>query len=237
MLIIPAIDLLDGKCVRLYQGEYEKASVYSLDPVEQAQIFEQMGVKRLHIVDLNGAKEGKPINSAVIEKISKKTNLFIQVGGGIRTIETAERYLEKGVSKVILGSILAKNPDLTLEFIQKIGDRFLIGGIDFKDNYFLTDGWLSKSELTPLNLAKKMLDFGLKEFIFTDISKDGTLSGPNIAFYQTAVETLKGALVIASGGVGSNEDIMRLNQIKDLFGVIVGKAFYEKKIDLKKFDY
>jgi len=233
VLVIPAIDILDGKCVRLYKGEYENQTIYNESPLKQAQKFEQLGVKRLHIVDLNGAKEGSPVNIKIISEICLKTKMLIEVGGGIRTTETADSYLQSGVSKIILGSLLAKKPEIIPDFIRLFGKEKLIAGIDFKNNLFATDGWLETTGKDPLDIALELQKQGFGEFIFTDISKDGTLEGPNTLFYQNALSKLKTG-VIASGGIGNDGHLEDLSRLPGLTGVVVGKAYYENKITLKK---
>jgi phosphoribosylformimino-5-aminoimidazole carboxamide ribotide isomerase len=230
--IIPAIDLLDGKCVRLYKGSYENSTLYNEDPLALSQIFEDLGVKRLHIVDLNGAKEGKPVNHAIIQKIALRSKMLIEVGGGIRNLENAKKYRELGVGKIILGSVLVKNPELIPLFLSQIGRDNLIAGIDFQDNIFVINGWLENTQIKPHEYAIKLREMGFVEFIFTDVSKDGTLQGPNFNFYQKAcVELVTG--VIASGGIGCEEDLNKLSAIPGVSAAIVGKAYYENKINLK----
>jgi phosphoribosylformimino-5-aminoimidazole carboxamide ribotide isomerase len=233
VLIIPAIDILDGKCVRLYQGDYGQTTVYSENPLDQALYFEDMGVKRLHVVDLNGAKEGWPVNEEILNAICSRTNMLIETGGGIRNLETVGRYLELGVGKVILSSALVKNPGIATQIIEKFGKEVLIAGIDFKENRFAVGGWLETTSKDPLDFAAELKIKGVQEFMFTDISRDGTLSGANTEFYQRAVEKL-GSGVIASGGIGNDADLEELSQIPNLLGVVVGKALYEKKVDLKR---
>ena len=231
MLVIPAIDILNGQCVRLYKGSYEDVKVYHPDPVTQARELEQLGIKRLHLVDLNGAKEGTPVNRGIIEQICSRTALVLELGGGIRTLDTARLYLEAGVKKIILGSALVKTPDLALELMREFGNDVLVAGIDFKNDRVAISGWLETFDKNPLEFALELKSKGVAEFIFTDISKDGTLSGPNVGFYQKAVKAL-GSGVIASGGIGSDVHLGELKSIEGLFGVIVGKAFYENKVNL-----
>ncbi len=234
MKIIPAIDILNGKCVRLYKGKYEEVKVYHDSPLKQAQIFEHLGIKRLHIVDLDGAKVGEPVNKGIIKDICASTNLVVEAGGGIRNMKTVEAYIKLGVNKVILSSALAKNPGIAKEIISEFGEESFIAGIDFKNNKFAVSGWLETTEQTPLDFATYLKnEMGVKEYIFTDISKDGTLEGPNEEFYKEATAILSSG-VIASGGIGSDDDIEKLSKINGLSGVIVGKAYYENRVDLKK---
>lgn len=234
MQIIPAIDLLDGKCVRLFQGKYEESKIYNENPLSQAKIFEAMGIKRLHMVDLNGAKEGKPVNFDIVRQICSKTSLTVELGGGIRDLDTVKKYFEAGLSKVILGSVLTKDPKIVDDFLSKYPAEKLVAGIDFKNNQVAISGWLEKTTLDPLGFALILKQQGVEEFIFTDISKDGTLAGSNVGFYQKAGKALKSG-VIASGGIGSDADIEALLPIAGITGIIVGKAYYENKVDLKKF--
>lgn len=232
MLIIPAIDLLNGQCVRLHQGDYAKVTAYHESPLEQARIFEAQGITRIHMVDLDGAKEGKPVNRKAIEEVCSKTGLMVEAGGGIRTLETCALYLELGVKKVILGTALVKNPELAPEALAKFGAAAVIAGIDFRGEQTAVSGWLENAALPPLEFALKLRAEGMEEFIFTDISKDGTLTGPNIAFYQEAGRRL-GRGVIASGGVSGENDLKALSLMAGVSGVVVGKAYYEGRIDLK----
>lgn len=232
MQIIPAIDLLKGQCVRLYKGDYEQVKVYNEDPLDQALEFQQMGVKRLHLVDLDGAKLGSPFNKRWISDICSNTDMLIEVGGGIRDIETVESYLKLGVSKIIMSSALAKNPKIALDICKKFGNDVLVAGIDFKNNRFAVGGWLETTDQDPLDFALELKEYGVTEFMFTDVSKDGTLEGPNVEFYKKAVKNLKEG-VLASGGVGADSDLEELAKIEGLKAVIVGKAFYENKVDIK----
>jgi len=228
MEIIPAIDLRDGKCVRLTQGNYDKQNIYSDDPVTVAKRWKDSGATRLHVVDLDGAKAGAPQNESVIARIVNEGGLPVQLGGGIRSLEIASRLLGLGVDRVIFGSAALANPAIG-EIFSSLGERAVLG-IDAKDGMVAVHGWLDTSRITALELALDMQSKGARRIIFTDIAKDGMLAGPNIA----ATLALKNALnipVIASGGVSNIDDIAALIKI-DVEGVIVGKSLYEEKLSL-----
>ncbi len=229
MEIFPAIDLKDGKAVRLTKGLMESAKVYSSEPWELAKRFEEMGSKWLHIVDLNGAFAGEPKNIAQIEKIRKNTNLKIELGGGIRDEDTIKKYLDLGINRLILGSIAAREPKKVIN----LADKYPIAvGIDAKDGFVAVDGWGDSSGIKASELAKFYENSKIECIIATDISKDGTLSGLNIDFILE-IQNASKKRVIASGGVASVEDIKKVQQ-NGIYGVIIGKAFYEGKIDLEK---
>jgi len=229
MIIFPAIDLKDGQAVRLTKGLMNSAKVYSNEPYELAKRFEEMGAEWLHIVDLNGAFAGEPKNIEQIEKIRKNTNLKIQLGGGIRDEDTIKKYLDLGINRLILGSIAAKNPQKVIE----LADNYPIAvGIDAKNGYVAIDGWDKTEGIKAINLAKIYENSKIECIIATDISKDGTLSGLNIDFILDIQDASKKP-VIASGGVASEEDIKKVKE-NNIYGVIIGKAFYEAKIDLQK---
>ena len=229
MEIFPAIDLKDGKAVRLTKGLMESAKVYSDEPWEMAKRFEEMGSKWLHIVDLNGAFAGEPKNIEQIEKIRKKTNLKIQLGGGIRDEDTIKKYLDLGINRLILGSIAAREPQKVIN----LADKYPIAvGIDAKNGFVAVNGWGENSSIKASELAKIYENSKIECIIATDISKDGTLSGLNIDFILE-IQNASKKRVIASGGVASVEDIKKVKQ-NGIYGVIIGKAFYEGKIDLEK---
>jgi phosphoribosylformimino-5-aminoimidazole carboxamide ribotide isomerase len=229
MTIFPAIDLKDGQAVRLTKGLMNTAKIYSSEPWELAKRFEDMGAEWLHIVDLNGAFAGEPKNIDQIEKIRKNTNLKIQLGGGIRDEETIKRYLDLGINRLILGSIAAREPEKVIELAKKYP---IAVGIDAKDGYVAVDGWGKSEGIKATELAKKFKDSNIECIIATDISKDGTLSGLNIDFILDMMRA-SGKDLIASGGVASEEDIKKVKE-NNIYGVIVGKAFYEGRIDLEK---
>ena len=230
MHILPAIDLKDGQAVRLTKGLMDSAKIYSDEPWSVAKSFEDMGSKWLHLVDLNGAFAGEPKNLEQIKKIRKNCNLQLELGGGIRDEETIKRYIDLGIDRVILGSIALKNPD----FVNKMCQKYrVVVGIDAIDGFVAVEGWAEKSTMKATDLAKKFANIGVEAIICTDVGKDGMLSGVNVDF---TLEIAKASSVdtIASGGVKDIDDISKLLATKEVSGVIVGKAFYEGKIDLKK---
>ncbi len=230
MIIFPAIDLRGGKCVRLIQGDFDKETVYSDDPKATALKWQAAGAKFLHVVDLDGARAGEPKNLDAIKNILDAVEIPIEVGGGIRTLEDAERLLSLGVRRVILGSVAVENPALVAAAVQRFGDKIVVG-IDAKNGFVAVHGWEKSSSVTAGELAKKIAAAGVKTIIYTDISKDGMLSGVNAAAFVELAEA-SGAQIIASGGVRSIEDIRALKSA-DVAGVIVGKAIYTGSLDLK----
>ncbi|AEF16502.1 1-(5-phosphoribosyl)-5-((5-phosphoribosylamino)methylideneamino) imidazole-4-carboxamide isomerase [Thermoanaerobacterium xylanolyticum LX-11] len=229
MLIIPAIDIIDGKCVRLTMGDYEKSTVYYEKPDDAAKAWRDHGAKRIHIVDLEGAKEGRLVNLRSIEKIRKAFDNEIEVGGGIRNIETVSELFNLGVDYIILGSVAVHDRRLLLEITEKYKDKIIVG-IDAKDGYVATKGWLEKSHIKDDELAKEIKDIGLSTVIYTDIKKDGMMEGPNFDAIKNIVNTQLN--VIASGGIATLDDIRRLKDI-GAFGAIIGKALYTGRINLK----
>lgn len=234
MIIIPAVDIKNGKCVRLFQGEADKETIYAENPCDFAVKWEEEGASFLHIVDLDGAFSGQTVNLPVIENILKNTNnIKIEIGGGIRSLETIEKYLNAGAERVILGTKATDEKFLT-EAVKNFDDKIIVG-IDAKDGYVTTDGWVKKTDIKGIDFVKQMASFGVKRIIYTDITYDGTLKGPNLEGMREVVENTDIA-VIASGGVSKLEDIKNLNAINksNLEGVIVGKALYTKDLDLKE---
>ena len=234
MIIFPAIDLRDGKCVRLLRGDFAKETVYSSNPEDVALRWVREGAEYLHVVDLDGALVGKPQNTEVIKKILSSVQIPIEVGGGIRTLETIENTLELGVKRVILGSVAVQNRSLVKEACQRYRDRIVVG-IDAKDGITVIDGWGVSGGIPAVELAKELASFGLKTIIYTDISRDGTLSGVNIeATSKLAIES--GVDIIASGGVKSLEDIhaLKKREVDGIVGVIAGKSIYEGTLSLSE---
>ncbi|MBM7623290.1 1-(5-phosphoribosyl)-5-[(5-phosphoribosylamino)methylideneamino]imidazole-4-carboxamide isomerase [Sporohalobacter salinus] len=233
MDVIPAIDIKDGECVRLYKGDFEQKTVYG-QPLEMAELWKSKGATRLHIVDLDGALDGKPQNLDLISEIVDRVKLPLQVGGGIRDLAIIENYLNIGVERVIIGTAAIENPDLVVSAIDNFGSERIVVGIDAKNGYVATEGWLETSDTTAVELGKAMQQSGVKRVVFTDISKDGTLTGPNIeSTKELAHKTdLK---VIASGGVSKLTDIEALIALEKfgVEGVITGKALYSNNLDLK----
>ena len=199
MIIIPAIDILGGKCVRLFQGDYGRSTTYSLDPLEVALDFQQKGASLLHIVDLDGAREGSTINFGIISKIAAELDIPIEVGGGIRNREAIKKYLEIDILRVILGTIILEDFNFAKQAFEEFGNKIAVG-LDAKDGLLMTKGWIDKSGLNFFETAKKLEALGAKRFIYTDISKDGSLTGPNIKSLKKLIEEI-GSLFIAWGGV------------------------------------
>ncbi len=234
MEIIPAIDLLNGRCVRLNQGNYNEVTKFNSDPVKQAQSWERQGAKRLHLVDLDGAKTGEPINDLTIKQIKKSISIPIQLGGGIRNLDRAKELLEIGIDRIILGTIAIENPELIKVLSQEYPKRIAVG-IDAKEGMVATRGWLKQSEITSIELAKQLNELELAAIISTDISTDGTLKGPNIQALKEIAETSTNP-VIASGGIGSIADLISLAGLENegIEAIIVGRALYDGSIDLEE---
>ena len=234
--ILPAIDLLNGKCVRLRQGDYSQETVYSDTPAEQAKQWESDGAEILHLVDLDGAKEGKPVNIPAIKAITEAISIPCELGGGIRTIEDAKNVFDAGISRIILGTIACREPEIVDAMIAEFGADKIVIGIDAKDGKAAVSGWLEDSGIDAFELAAKFAKKGVKRFIYTDISTDGMLSGPNIEAQTKLCDTLPNCSIIASGGVSCANDIKLLAETerKNLEGVIVGKALYDGKTTLKE---
>ncbi len=229
MVIYPAVDIKDGKCVRLVQGKFDDVTVYSDNPIEIALKWEREGATYLHVVDLDGARTGEPKNLGVITGIAAKLGIPIQTGGGIRSMDTIEYLIGKGVARVILGTSAVKNPDLVKLALEKFGNHIAIG-IDARDGKVAIEGWERTSSFSAVDFAKKMEDMGAKTIIYTDISRDGMLAGPNLKAMEE-MATSVGIEVIASGGVSSVQDIIDLKNA-GVDGVIVGKALYTGNIKL-----
>ena len=230
MLIYPAIDLYGGKAVRLYKGDYTQMTVYNDNPVEVAQDFLRCGASRIHLVDLEGAKVGTTPNFDTVTAIKNATGLFCEIGGGIRSMETIDRYLSAGVDRVILGTAAVTEPGFVEQAVSKYGDKIAVG-IDIKDGFVAIKGWTEKSEENAFDFCEKMQKIGVKTLICTDISKDGAMQGTNHELYRQLSERFD-MNIIASGGVSSLEDVERLSKL-DIHGAIVGKAYYTGAIDLK----
>ena len=232
MEIIPAIDIIEGKCVRLTEGDYASKTVYAASPLEMAKQYESLGFKRLHLVDLDGAKAGKVTNWKTVEDIAAHTQLVLDFGGGVKTSAEVERIIGLGVQYVTVGSIAAKQPEEFKSWLTAFGtDKFFLGA-DVRDTKIMTGGWLDATEIEVLDFVRDYLNLGVNHFFCTDISKDGKLMGPSIDLYSTMIESLPGLHLVASGGVSSMEDLHALKSI-GCKGAIVGKAIYEGKIDLK----
>lgn len=232
MIIIPAIDILNGSCVRLVKGEYGSAHKVAADAVETAGMFEKQGAEYIHTVDLNGAKEGRTVNSELLCKIVKSVNIPVEIGGGIRDMSAVEFYLENGFSRVILGSAALKNPDLVKTAVKAFGSDHIAVGIDCKNGYVSASGWLETSEVHYIEFARIMEDCGVGNIIFTDISRDGTLTGPNLEQLKELSEAVS-VDITASGGVKDINDIKSLIKLK-LYGAIAGKAVYSGTLSVEE---
>ena len=231
MLIYPAIDLYEGKAVRLFKGDYEKMTVYSDHPLEIAEDFQAAGATCLHTVDLEGAKSGETPNLEVIRHIVRNTDLFTEVGGGIRSMQVIERYLDAGIGRVILGTAAVTDRPFLERAAADYKEKIAVG-VDIKDGYVAIKGWTEKSELNAFDFCKDLQQLGIHTIICTDISRDGAMKGTNVELYDKLKEMLD-MQIIASGGVSDMDDIRRLRAM-DLYGAIIGKAYYTGAIDLKE---
>ncbi|WP_152205212.1 1-(5-phosphoribosyl)-5-[(5-phosphoribosylamino)methylideneamino]imidazole-4-carboxamide isomerase [Marinobacter changyiensis] len=233
MLIIPAIDLKDGKCVRLRQGRMEDSTVFSDDPVDVATRWVDAGARRLHLVDLNGAFAGEPVNGEIVRAIARKyPELPIQIGGGIRSAETIEAYLQAGVQWVIIGTKAVKEPEFVTDMCRRFPGHIIVG-LDAKDGLVATDGWAEVSEVKATDLAKRFANDGVEAIVYTDISRDGMMQGVNVEATAALAEAC-GIPVIASGGVTNIDDLMQLADVADrgILGAITGRAIYEGTLDV-----
>ena len=231
MLIYPAIDLFEGKAVRLFKGDYKQMTVYSENPPEIAEDFASKGATHMHIVDLEGAKDGTTPNFETVLRIKQTSGLFCEVGGGIRSMETIDRYLSNGIDRVILGTAAVTEAGFVEKAVNAYGERIAVG-IDIKDGMVAIKGWTEKSDLTAFDFCKRMQDIGVKTLICTDISKDGAMKGTNHELYSELMRRFD-MDIIASGGVSGIEDIKRLRK-ENLYGAIIGKAYYIGAIDLSQ---
>ena len=231
MKIFPAIDIISGKAVRLLHGDYSKMTVYSDDPTLIARDFKASGAEFMHVVDLEGAKDGNTPNFETIKKLVTTSDLFVEVGGGIRNIETAKKYIDAGVGRVILGTAALSDREFLLRALDLYGEKIAVG-VDIKDSFVAIKGWVEKSNTPAMDFCRDLESIGVKTIICTDISKDGAMLGTNHELYRDLSEKI-GINVIASGGVSSIDDVKRLRSI-DLYGAIIGKAYYTKAISLKE---
>ncbi|MBR3592970.1 MAG: 1-(5-phosphoribosyl)-5-[Clostridia bacterium] len=230
MIIFPAIDLYDKKAVRLYKGDYQNMTVYSENPIEIARDFEATGATHIHMVDLEGAKDGTTPNLDIVSQVANETSLFVEIGGGIRDMATVEKYLLAGVGRVILGTAAVTNPEFLKEAVTKYGDKIAVGA-DVKDGFIAIKGWLEKSEKTLEDFLCDMQNIGVKYIICTDISKDGAMHGTNLELYKKISQKYS-MNITASGGVSSLDDVKKLREM-NIYGAIIGKAYYIGAIDLK----
>lgn len=231
MIILPAIDIKDGNCVRLLKGDFATVHKVAENYMETAESFEKSGASWIHMVDLDGAKEGKPVNAEIYFDVAKNTGLKVEVGGGIRTLDSVEYYISGGISRVILGSIALKNPQIVIDAVKEYGEKIAVG-IDAKNGMAAAEGWLEDSQVNYIDLSLEMVKAGVKNIIYTDISKDGTLSGVNLE-QLTSLQKAVGdkCFITASGGVRSLEDITACKKI-GLYGAICGKSLYSGTLDL-----
>lgn len=230
MIIFPAIDIIDGKPVRLYKGDFSTAKQVAADALETAYGFVKAGCEWIHMVDLDGSLKKEPVNADTFIAVAKETSLKVELGGGIRTMKDIDFYINNNISRIILGSVALKNPDLVKEAVQEFGDAIAVG-IDAKNGYVATEGWVEGSDVYFTDLAKRMEDMGVKTIIFTDIGKDGTLSGPNLE-QLVEINNAVSCDITASGGVTSMGDILALRD-KGLYGAICGKSIYEGTLQLR----
>ena len=231
MYIFPAIDLVSGKAVRLFKGDYDQITVYSHNPLDVARDFESKGAKFIHLVDLEGAKDGTTPNIEIVKQIANETDLFTEIGGGIRSIETVEKYLSNGVDRVILGTAAVKDEAFLKEALAKFGEKIAVG-IDIKDGFVAIKGWTESSGIDPFEFCEKMQNLGAQYIICTDVSKDGAMKGTNLELYRELSQKFK-VNITASGGVSTLEDVKELRKM-DIYGAIIGKAYYIGAIDLKE---
>lgn len=231
MIILPAIDIKDGNCVRLFKGDYSTVEKVAESPYSAAQSFADAGAKWIHMVDLDGAKDAKLVNADLISDVAKSSGLSVEVGGGIRDMSAIEYYLSRGINRVILGSAAVKNQQFVIDAVKEYSDRIVVG-IDAKNGMARAEGWIDNSEINYIELAKRMEDIGVKTIIFTDIEQDGTLAGPNLKQLDDLVHEVN-CDISASGGVAVLKDIINLAEL-DVYGAICGKAIYSGTLDLKQ---
>ena len=232
MFLFPAIDLYEGKAVRLYKGDYNQLTVYNDDPTAVAKDFAAAGATHIHIVDLEGAKSGTTPNLDTVIRIKEQSGLFCEIGGGVRNMAVVRTYMEAGLDRVILGTAAVENPDFVREAVAAYGDKIAVG-VDLKDGYVAVKGWTQQSALDAITFCRQMQEIGVKTLIVTDISKDGAMQGTNHDLYRQLQAEFPALQIVASGGVSSMEDVTRL-AATDLYGAIIGKAYYIGAIDLKE---
>lgn len=230
MEAIPAIDIRDGKCVQLYQGDYDRETVFSDSPVDMARMWVDAGAARLHVVDLDGAREGSPVNIDLVEKIARSVTVPVQLGGGVRTVKSARDALSRGVERVIFGTAAAESQDLVSEVIEELGPDAVVIGVDARDGYVAVRGWTESSETPAIELVAAMEDSGVRRLVYTDIARDGTLTEPNFEAAQSLVSSTNIGVLVA-GGVSSVDHLVRLAQL-GVEGAIIGTAIYTGDIDL-----
>lgn len=232
MRLFPAIDMKNGQCVRLQQGRFEDVTVYGQDPSEIAASFEKAGASYIHTVDLDGALAGTGMNTEALRKIVQRVSIPVQTGGGIRNMDHVDQKLGLGIERVIIGTAAIKDPEFLKAAIRKYGPEHIVAGIDASNGFVAVEGWKEVSQITAIDLGRQMYEAGVRYVVYTDISRDGMLSGPNFEATME-LQNQTGLTVIASGGVSGMEDLVRLNEM-GAYGVIIGKALYEGRIDLKE---
>lgn len=230
MKIFPAIDLRDGKVVRLFQGDYDQMTVYSQDPAEVAKGFKEKGAENLHLVDLDGAKDGRLVNFDTIRTITQQVDMFVEVGGGIRDEERIRQYLDVGVGRVILGTVAVREPEFLEEMVKKYGEKIAVG-VDARDGYVAVNGWKEITDKKGIEFCRYLRDIGVKTVIYTDISRDGGLQGTNMEVYRQ-LNKVRGLDIVASGGISFEEEITALKDV--VSAAILGKAVYSGKLDLER---
>ena len=231
MYIFPAIDLYEGKAVRLLRGEYDQMTVYSENPIESAYEFEASGASHIHMVDLEGAKNGGTPNIDIVRQVAEKTGLFVEIGGGIRSMDVIDAYIGAGIDRVILGTAAVQNTEFVKAAVDKYGEKIAVGA-DIKDGYVAIKGWTEKSQYTCFEFCEKMQNLGVKTLICTDVSKDGAMQGTNRELYRELSEKFN-MQIVASGGVSTIDDVKALAKM-NLYGAIIGKAYYTNAISLKE---
>ncbi len=231
MFIFPAIDLYEGKAVRLLRGEYDKMTIYSENPIEIAYEFESLGASHIHMVDLQGARDGGTPNIEIVRQVAEKTGLFVEIGGGIRSMEVIDAYIDAGIDRVILGTAAVQDKDFVKAAVVKYGEKIAVGA-DIKDGYVAIKGWTEKSQYTCFEFCEEMQSLGVKTLICTDVSKDGAMQGTNRELYKELSEKFN-MQIVASGGVSTIDDVKALAKM-NLYGAIIGKAYYTNAISLKE---
>ena len=234
--IIPAIDIKDGRCVRLQQGDFSRQTTYDDSPVQAAEKWDSLGASLIHIVDLDGAKNGRSANITTIKEICSTVSCECELGGGIRTLDAVDKALEAGISRVVFGTALAENPTFASALMNRFNANFIVGGLDARDGKITIKGWQEGSGKTPVGLAKSLFELGVRNFIYTDVSTDGMFSGPNIEVVSALCDSLPDSRFIASGGIGSASHLQSLVKLKksNLYGVIVGKALYDGRLSYEE---
>ena len=232
MEIIPAVDIRDGRCVQLYQGDYDRETVFSEDPVEVAEKWVDLGANRLHVVDLDGAREGEPINIEIISKIISSVLVPVQIGGGVRSLEAAERLVSLGADRVMIGTVAVKQPELVEQLCSTISPESVVISVDARDGYLVSDGWTNISTLTTTALVSKLSKLGAVRFMHTDIDRDGTLTAPNFNAIKTML-TSKAKNLLVAGGISTIEHLVQLSQL-GVEGAILGTSIYTSRIDFQK---